>query len=222
MKVLIWADDPDLALPVRTTLREGGHNVMIRDARAFAGFGDIERCDALAFVSASKRAMIITEYRSPAAQERYGQVQVFDVETGKFGEPIGMPEIAPVPVEAKDPTESDLLNNRTDRLTDEDLRTFVRVKTGVAPAEDASREDLEAALRQTGPGAPAPTDAEQDEIKRRVRAITAADPETNPEGSKEPPAPQTETTTEAPPPPPATPEPKAEGPTRRKRGQTQG
>lgn len=161
MKVIIWADEPNNGLPVRDKLREMGHTAMIRDARAFSGFADVERCDALAFVDASKRALIIAEYRTPAAQERYGQVQVFDVETGDFGEPIGMPDIPEIPAEPKEPTEADLLNNRTDRLTDDDLRTFVRVKTGVAPAEDATREDLEALLRQSGPGAPAPTDAEQ-------------------------------------------------------------
>lgn len=211
MKVIIWADEPNNGLPVRDKLREMGHTAMIRDARAFSGFADVERCDALAFVDASKRALIIAEYRTPAAQERYGQVQVFDVETGDFGEPIGMPDIPEIPAEPKEPTEADLLNNRTDRLTDDDLRTFVRVKTGVAPAEDATREDLEALLRQAGPGAPAPTDAEQEEIKRRVREITGGDPE----GSKEPPPateppPETETKTETaaeapPPPPPETP-----------------
>lgn len=203
MKVIIWADEPNNGLPVRDQLRTAGHTAMIRDARAFAGFADVERCDALAFVDASKRALIIAEYRTPAAQERYGQVQVFDVATGDFGEPIGMPDIAPVPAEPKDPTEADLINARTDRLTDEDLRTFVKVKTGRDFPEEASREDLEAALRQVGPGAPAPTDAEQEEIKRRVRELTSNDP--GAEGSKEPP-PEPETKTDDPP-PPAAPEP---------------
>lgn len=160
MKVIIWADDPDLALPVRASLREGGHTVMIRDARAFGGFADVERCEGLAFVSASKRALIISEYRSPAAQERYGQVQVFDVETGKFGEPVGLPDIPAVAEPPKEPSEADLLNNRTDRLTDDDLRTYVKVKTGADPAADATREDLEALLRQAAPGAAAAPAAE--------------------------------------------------------------
>lgn len=204
MKVIIWADEPNNGLPVRDQLRTAGHTAMIRDARAFAGFADVERCDALAFVDASKRALIIAEYRTPAAQERYGQVQVFDVETGDFGEPIGMPDIPAEPAEPKEPSEADLLNARTDRLTDEDLRTFVKVKTGKEPPEEATREDLEAALRQTGPGAPAPTDAEQEEIKRRVRELTGNDP------GADAPAP-TATETETPPPPPAPPPEPAKG-----------
>lgn len=155
MKVIIWADDPDLALPVRKELREQGHNVMIRDARAFAGFADVERCDALAFVSASKRALIVSEYRTPAAQERYGQVTVFDVETGKFGEPIGLPDLPPVDQPPKEPSEADLLDSRLDRLSDDDLRTYVKVKTGADAPAEATREDLEALLRRAGPGAAA-------------------------------------------------------------------
>lgn len=196
MKVIIWADEPNNGLPVRDQLRSLGHTAMIRDARAFGGFSDVERCDALAFVDAGKRPLIIAEYRTPAAQERYGQVLVFDIETGDFGEPIGMPDIPAVAPEPKEPSESDLLNSRTDRLTDDDLRTFIRVKTGAAPPDEASREDMEALLRQVGPGAPAPTEAEQEELKRRVREITNA---AEPEGSKEPPQEIAATTTETPP-----------------------
>jgi hypothetical protein len=216
LKVIIWADEPNNGVPVRDDLRAKGHTAMIRDARAFAGFADVERCDALAFVDASKRAFIIAEYRTPAAQERYGQVQVFDVATGDFGEPIGPLDVPADPVEPPPPSEADLLTSRTDRLSDEDLRTFVRVTTGTTPPEDASREDLESALRRAEPGQRDAPDLET--IKERVRELTGG---SNPP-PQVPPAPPaegpdaTQADDDPPPPPPAAPEAPA-GPGRRRK-----
>lgn len=147
MKILLWADDPDMALPVRATLREQGHGVMIRDARAFFGFQDCEPTDALGFVSASKEAQILSEYRSQQFVERHGTVRVLDIKTGAFGEAIEIPDLK-IEKPPSEPTEKDLLAQRLDNLSDDDLRTYARAQLiGQDIPPEAGREDLEAAIR---------------------------------------------------------------------------
>lgn len=162
MKVLIWADEPDHALPIRQQLREAGHSASIRDARGFNGFGDVEKTEALAFVSASKREFIIAEYRSALYVERYGSdVRVFDVETGLFGEPIAPLLIEPVKTEPKK-LEADFLSERIENLDDEALRVYASGILGQDIPAGVSREDMEAALRNgVAPKVVAPVEDEQ-------------------------------------------------------------
>ena len=171
---MIYADDADHGTPVRKALLEQGHSAMIRDARFFYSFADCERCDALAFVSVSNRAFILSEYRSVQYITRFGDVQVFDVETGKFGEAISIPLIkndAPPPP----PTEKDHLDERLDNLSDDDLRTFARSVTGATIATDTPRADIEALLR-LGKGAPAKPVSESPSTLSTLKPAAAAPP----------------------------------------------
>lgn len=219
MKIILWADEPDHAVPVRNKLREDGHVGMIRDARMFHGLADAERCDAIAFIAASKRDLIVAAYASEHCVERWGQVQIYDVETGDFGEPIAPLAVAPEP---KAPTqadiETDMLSQRLDNLSDADLRTYARGVTGAEIAADATREDIEALLRQAQPG----------EGKLNARGVEPA-PEPAPAAAapapaaEAPPVEETPTETEAPASEAAAaaetaPEPEAPAKTRSKRG----
>lgn len=151
MRILIWADEPNNAIELRDKLRELEHKPMIRDAREFRGSADLEQTDALAFVRAGRQALILAEYRSPAYVSRFGAVRVLDIETGDFGEPIGIPDLGPEPKDT-DPAENDLLRQRLDNLDDNSLRVFARGVLGEDIGDDATREDIEARLRQAMPG----------------------------------------------------------------------
>lgn len=161
MKIILWADDPDFALPVRAALRQEGHSAMIRDARAFFGFGDVEAADAIGFISAGKEALILAEYRGQVYAERHGQVRVLDIKTGLFGEAVELPDLN-IDKPAPEPSEKDLLSARIDNLGDDDLRAYARGVTGAEIPEDASREEIEALIRtgtfpaRAAPAAPPP------------------------------------------------------------------
>lgn len=152
MKVILWADEPDHALPVRAKLREAGHTAMIRDARSFQA-SDAEACDAIAFIAAGQRDQIVAAYRSPHAVARLGEVRIYDVETGNFGQPLGVPDLGiAAEQKEKEPTERDLLSQRLDAMSDQDLRTYAKGVLGRPIPEDLTREDIEAALRQPEAG----------------------------------------------------------------------
>ncbi len=158
MKVILWADEPNNALGLRDILRGQGHVPMIRDARFFGGIADAEKADAIAFIGASAQDAILTAYRSPAYRERGGEVRLVDIETGRFGEVLAVPDLGAAEP-PKEPSERDLLNDRLDNLSDDDLRVFARGVLGRDIDADASREDIEAMLRQAEPGEGKPSPA---------------------------------------------------------------
>jgi hypothetical protein len=148
VKILLWTDDCDLAVPVRNKLKEDKHSAMIRDARFFGGLNDAEQTDAIAFISAHNEPLILANYRSEQYVTRHGAVRVLDIQTGAFGEPISMPDLSADAVKPA-PTQKDFLQERFDAMNDDDLRTYAKGTLGPAAGvhDDMCREELEALIR---------------------------------------------------------------------------
>jgi len=159
VKIILWADEPNNALGLRDVLREQKHVAMIRSAPAFSGVADAEQCDAIAFIDAGKADEIIAAYRSPSYQVRHGDVRVFDIETGKFGEPIAVPDLDAVVEEDDEPSEGDMLAARIANMSDDDLRTYARAVLNCDIDPATPRETIESMLREGKPGEGKPSPA---------------------------------------------------------------
>lgn len=172
---IIWTDEPRLAMPLCTSMRQSGRKCRIVDASLFGGVHDLEPCTTIAFVNASKRDAIISAYRLDDVRAKFGHVEVIDVETDGFGVPTKVPEPSAPAGEAAEPPQSDALDAALDQMSVADLRTYVSGITGVRVPPNFSRERIINLLRRHQAGQDQKSLEADMAIQDRVKELTGGE-----------------------------------------------